>query len=213
MTKLTIELKVTPELVRWANNPAWKAGQVVIGHGYVVLDGTVHTLRQSFNAIARMGLIDTPKTSRVVFAAYDPNGDRHQITSKSLEYSYCVAYREDGEKELQRVLQYYGTPECVQDDYERHLNDLHTDNSITGWRSNYARHQLGETKSLQEYFEREYEKQVVPVNEKIASGWFDKYIVPTSSWMFMREDAEHRADQYRLWGNRKDITVLESKRE
>jgi hypothetical protein len=148
----------------------------------------------------------------VVFAAYDPNGDRHQITSKSLEYSYCVAYREDGEKELQRVLEYYGTPECVQDDYAEHLNDLATANPDTGWVGTYARDQIGEAKNLQEYFERQYEKQVAPIKEKIAAGGFDKYVVPTSYWMFMREDAEARADRCRLWGY-KDVVVLQGKRE
>jgi hypothetical protein len=212
MTEITISLKVTEELRVWATNQVWKAGEVVLTDGAITLNGTVHMLRQSFNAIARMGLIDTPQSSRVVFAAYDPNGDRHQITSKSLEYSYCVAYREDGEKELQRVLEYYGTPKCVQDDYNEHLNDLATDNSDTGWIGTYARDQLGEAKSLQEYFERQYEKQVVPVKEKIAAGGFDKYLVPTSYWMFMREDAEARADRCRLWGY-KDVVVLQGKRE
>jgi hypothetical protein len=212
MTKITINLKVTPELVRWAKNQVWKAGEVVLTDGAITLDGTVHMLRQSFNAIARMGLIDTPQSARVVFAAYDPNGDRHQITSKSLEYSYCVAYREDGEKELQRVLEYYGTPKCVQDDYDEHLKDLATDNPDTGWVGTYARDQIGEAKNLQEYFERQYEKQVAPIKEKIAAGGFDKYLVPTSYWFFMREDAEARADRCRLWGY-KDVVVLQGKRE
>jgi hypothetical protein len=61
-------------------------------------------------------------------------------------------------------------------------------------------------------FERQYEKQVVPVKEKIAAGGFDKYLVPTSYWMFMREDAEARADRCRLWGY-KDVVVLQGKRE
>ena len=155
MTKITINLKVTEELRVWATNPVWKTGEVILTDGAITLNGTVHMLRQSFNAIARMGLIDTPKSARVVFSAYDPNRDRHQITSKSLEYSYCVAYREDGEKELQRAIDYYGTPECVAPEYEEHLKDLNEDKSVTGWRSNYARHQLNGAKSLQEYFEAE----------------------------------------------------------
>jgi hypothetical protein len=211
MTKLTIELKVTPDLVRWANNPAWPDGHITITDGAIVLQGTVHTLRQAFNTIAQMGLIDTPKMERVVFAAYDPNGDRHQITSKNLVYSYCVAYREDGELELARAMELYGTPECLKDEYEAYLVDLESDKQ--GWAYIIAKKYLGESKSLQEYFEKEYAERVVPLQEKIKAGGFDKYIVSTSSWKFMREEAEQRADQYRLWGNRRDITILEGRRE
>ena len=212
MTKITISLKVTEGLRAWATNPVWKTGEVVLTDGSITLNGTVHMLRQSFNAIARMGLIDTPKSSRVVFSAYDPNGDRHQITSKSLEYSYCVAYREDGEKELQRAIDFYGTPECFAQEYEELVKDLNEDDSGTGWKSNYAKHLLGSAESLQEYFEAEYKHRVLPIKEKLEAGVFDKYIVPTSYWMFMREDAEARADRCRLWGY-KDVVVLQGKRE
>jgi hypothetical protein len=212
MTKMTINLKVTEELCVWATNPVWKTGEVILTDGAITLNGTVHMLRQSFNAIARMGLIDTPKTARVVFSAYDPNGDRHQITSKSLEYSYCVAYREDGEGELQRAIDCYGAPECFTKEYEDHLRDMNTDNSVTGWKKNYANSQLDGVKSLQEYFEKEYEKHVTPIKKKLEAGGFDKYIVPTSYWFFMRQDAEARADRCRLWGY-KDVVVLQGKRE
>lgn len=212
MTKITINLKVTEELRVWATNQVWKTGEVILTDGAITLNGTVHMLRQSFNAIARMGLIDTPKTSRVVFSAHDPNGVRHQITSKSLEYSYCVAYREDGEKELQRAIDFYGTPECFAQEYEELVKDLNEDDSVTGWKSNYAKHLLGGAESLQEYFEAEYKKRVLPIKEKLAASGFDHYIVPTSYWMFMREDAEARADRCRLWGY-KDVTILQGKRE
>lgn len=210
MTKMTINLKVTPELVRWANNPAWKAGQVVIGHGYVVLDGTAHALRQAFNAIAQMGLIDTPQSDRSVFAAYDPNGDRHQITSKDFVYNFCVAYRENGEKELAKWIEWYGTPEAVRDEYEELLRDLN--NNKDKWSYQNARDELHGINSLQDYFDKEYKARVVLVQEKLKAGGFNKYIVPTSYWTFMREDAEARADRCRSWGY-EDVVVLEGRRE
>jgi hypothetical protein len=210
MTKMTINLKVTPELVRWANNPAWKAGQVVIGHGYVVLDGTAHTLRQAFNAIAQMGLIDTPQSDRSVFAAYDPNGDRHQITSKDFVYNFCVAYRENGETELAKWTEWYGTPEAVRDEYEELLRDLNNDKDK--WSYQNARDELHGINSLQDYFDKEYKARVVPVQEKFKAGGFDKYIVPTSSWKFMREEAEKIAEGYIYYG-REDVILLEGKRE
>jgi hypothetical protein len=210
MTKMTIELTVTEELRKWAANPAWKPGQVEVQDGAIVLSGTVHTLRQAFNSIAAMGLIDTPHMQRVVFAAYDPNGDRHQITSKDLSYGYCVAYREDGDAELAKAIEYYGTPECWLPEYSELLAEL--ENSGDELSRRYAQRELDGAKTLQEYFEKKYAERVVPVQEKLKAGGFDKYIVQTTSWKFMKEDAEKRADQCRFWG-RKDVVVLESVRE
>ena len=210
MTKMTISLKVTEELRVWAANPAWKDGEVILTNGGVVLNGTAHKLRQAFNAIVQMGLIDTPQMERAVFAAYDPNGDRHQITSKDFVYNFCVAFREDGEIELKKALEYYGTPEKWRDEYEELIEYLSSEKKS---KVEYAEEQLQGARSLQEYFEIEYADRVVPVQEKLKAGGFDKYIVPTSSWKFMREDAEKRADDYRRWGNHKDVIILQGRRD
>ncbi len=210
MTRMTIQLNVTEELRVWAANPAWKKGDVTLTDGTIILNGTAHKLRQAFNAIVQMGLIDTPQSDRAVFAAYDPNGDRHQITSKEFVYNFCVAYRQDGEIELAEQMKLHGSIECWEEEYADLVNYL---NNKGGPYVEYAEEQLRGARSLQEYFEIEYADRVVPVQEKLKAGGFDKYIVPTSSWKFMREDAEKRADDYRQWGNHKDVIILQGKRE
>lgn len=211
MTKMTIELTVTEELRKWAANPAWKPGQVAVQDGAIVLNGTAHVLREAINSINAMGLIDTPQSERMVFAAYDPNGDRHQITSKNFVYNFCVAYRQDGDVALARAIEYYGTPDCWLVDYEEVLKDLKGD--PTGLAYHYAQKELEGAKTLQEYFEKQYAKLVVPVQEKLKAGGFNRYIVPTSSWTFMREDAEKKAAGYHGYENCKDVVLLEGKRE
>ena len=209
MTRMTIQLNVTEELRVWAANPAWKKGDVTLTDGTIILNGTAHKLRQAFNAIVQMGLIDTPQSDRAVFAAYDPNGDRHQITSKEFVYNFCVAYRQDGEIELAEQMKLHGSIECWEEEYADLVNYL---NNKGGPYVEYAEEQLRGARSLQEYFEIEYADRVVPVQEKLKAGGFDKYIVPTSSWKFMREDAEARADRCRLWGY-KDVVILQGKRD
>jgi hypothetical protein len=121
-----------------------------------------------------------------------------------------VAYRENGETELAKWTEWYGTPEAVRDEYEELLRDLNNDKDK--WSYQNARDELHGINSLQDYFDKEYKARVVPVQEKLKAGGFDKYIVPTSSWKFMREEAEKIAEGYIYYG-REDVILLEGKRE
>lgn len=192
MTRVTIEVKATEALRAYARSPGWRRGSIKVFDDRVIVDGTVKNITDAIWTINRMGLIDSSKSDRMVFAAYDPNGDRHQITSKDYNYSFCVAYRENGDAILKHAMEIYSPDSDWREDFEENLE--------TGV-------YLPGVTDIAEFSRLMSARLINPIKAKLADGGFQKYITKTHLWTTSRADADACAARCRTDGHL-DVVVL-----